>query len=55
MTWMQYKVTFEKILDGKQFGICVDETINKVNGMPLCWFGESFLSFKWIYKSDVRL
>ena len=48
------KVTFKKILDGKHLGICVAETINKVDNLPLCWFEKSFLGFKWIYKSDVR-
>lgn len=48
------KVTFGKILDGKHLGICVAETINKVNGLPLCWFEKSFLGFNWIYRSDVR-
>lgn len=48
------KVTFKKKFDGRQLGTCVAETINKVDGLPLCWFEKPFLGFTWIYKSDVR-
>lgn len=49
------KVTFNKKFDGRELGVCLEESIHNLHKLPICVFGKSFLGFRWVYKSKVKL
>ena len=49
------RVTFDKKFDGTELGVCIEETIFNLHKLPICVFEKSFLGFRWVYKSEIRL